>query len=135
MSFVLTKLPTAGGFFSGKYRSANQPDAGRFSDVSNTGKPYRERYFHTPYFKALDLIEPVAQKHGLTLLEIALRWATHHSALNTRAKGGNDGIIIGVSNFEQLESNLNDLEKGPLPEEVVKTLDEAWAIVKPAAPV
>ncbi len=48
--------------------------------------------------------------------------------------GGRDGVIIGVSSFSQLESNLKDLEKGPLPEEVVKTLDEAWLITKPTTP-
>ena len=48
--------------------------------------------------------------------------------------GGRDGVIIGVSSYGQLESNLKDLEKGPLPEEVVKALDEAWLITKPTTP-
>ena len=47
--------------------------------------------------------------------------------------GGQDGIIIGVSSFEQLESNLKDLEKGPLPDEVVQVLDQAWRITKATA--
>ena len=82
----------------------------------------------------MKIIEEAAHQHNLTLLEIALRWVVHHSELNTRVKGGNDGVIIGVSNFEQLESNLADLEKGPLPEEVVKALDEAWLTAKATAP-
>jgi aflatoxin B1 aldehyde reductase len=96
---------------------------------------YRTRYFKNSNFEALRMMEEVAQKHKLTLLEIALRWCVHHSELKTRAKGGNDGVIIGVSSFAQLESNLADLEKGPLPEEVVKALDEAWMIAKATAPV
>lgn len=56
----------------------------------------------------------------------------HHSVL--RIKGGNDGIIIGVSSLDQLNSNLTDLEKGPLPQEVVEKLDEAWDIIKPYCP-
>lgn len=79
-------------------------------------------------------IEDIAQKHNLTLLEIALRWCIHHSELKTRMKGGNDGIIIGVSSFSQLESNITDLEKGPLPEEVVQRLDDAWMLAKASAP-
>lgn len=63
---------------------------------------------------------------------MALRWVVHHSAL--RIKNGRDGVIIGVSSFVQLESNLNDLEKGPLPDEVVKVLDQAWLIAKPTTP-
>ena len=39
--------------------------------------------------------------------------------------------IIGVSSAAQLEQNLKDLEKGPLPEEVLKVLDEAWLVCKP----
>ncbi len=67
------------------------------------------------------------------MLEIALRWCTHHSALKMQ-DGGTDGVIIGVSSLEQLKSNLGDLEKGPLPEEVLKALDEAWLIAKPTTP-
>ena len=48
--------------------------------------------------------------------------------------GRRDGVVIGVSSYEQLESNLKDLEKGPLPEEVIKALDEAWLITKPTTP-
>ena len=94
---------------------------------------YRKRYFKDATFDALRLIEQTAQKHSLTLLEIALRWCVHHSALNMH-NGGRDGVIIGVSSFGQLEGNLKDLEKGPLPDEVVKVLDEAWLITKPTTP-
>jgi len=127
--------PLAGGIFSGKYKTAELPQEGRYSNTSETtGKMYRDRYFKDAIFDALKIIEPVTQKHDLTLLETALRWCVHHSELKTRIKGGNDGVIIGVSSSKQLESNLADLEKGPLPEEVVKILDEAWMITKPTAP-
>jgi aflatoxin B1 aldehyde reductase len=99
------------------------------------GEMYRGRYFKNSTFEALRLVEGVAQKHNLTLLEIALRWCIHHSELKTRIKGGNDGVIVGVSSFSQLEGNLADLEKGPLPDEVVQTLDEAWMVAKATAPV
>lgn len=95
---------------------------------------YRERYFKDVYFTALQLIEPVVTKHNLTLIETALRWVRHHSLLKM-TDGGNDGIIIGVSSLSQLETNLEVLEKGPLPEEVVAVLDEAWnTLFKAQAP-
>ena len=97
------------------------------------GEIYRKRYFKDATFDALRVIEPVAEKHNLSLLEIALRWCVHHSALKM-TDGGRDGVIIGISSFAQLESNLKDLEKGPLPEEVVQTLDQAWLIAKPTTP-
>ena len=96
---------------------------------------YRDRYFQDSMFNALNTIEPVVKQHNLTLLEVALRWCVHHSQLKVFQKdGGNDGIIVGVSSLKQLEGNLTDLEKGPLPDEVVKVLDEAWDAIKYQGP-
>ncbi|OJI96819.1 hypothetical protein ASPVEDRAFT_36205 [Aspergillus versicolor CBS 583.65] len=124
--------PLAGGIFSGKYKTKDIPAEGRYSDKSKSGEMYRKRYFRDATFDALAVIEPVVQKHGLTLPETALRWVHHHSKLNI--DDGRDGIIIGVSSFAQLESNLRDVQKGPLPEEVVEALDNAWLVAKPTAP-
>lgn len=127
---IVVYNPIAGGLFSGKIKSHDVvPESGRFSDVSSAmGSRYRERYFKESTFKALQLVEGVVAKHNLTMIETALRWMVHHSAL--KIKDGNDGIIVGVSSVQQLEDNLTNLEKGPLPEEVVKALDEAWHICK-----
>jgi len=119
--------PLAGGLFSGKYRPNTQPTTGRFSNGAQ-GEQYRNRYFKDQFFAALDVIRPVAEKYNLTLVEVAFRWMMHHSMLDFK-KG--DGVIIGCSSVEQLESNLKDVEKGPLPEEVVVTLDDAWIVCKP----
>jgi len=96
---------------------------------------YRDRYFKEPTFNALRIIEPVVKQHNLTLIETALRWCVHHSKLNMkREEGGNDGIIMGVSSRKQLEQNIVDLEKGPLPQEVVDALDKAWEGIGGTAP-
>lgn len=129
MSIVIYN-PLAGGLFSGKIKSKDiMPTEGRFSDTANSGENYRKRYFKDETFKALQIVEKAAAKHNLTLLEIAFRWVRHHSALKMDGRG-DDGVIIGVSSFEQLKSNLADLEKGPLPQDVVDALDEAWLISK-----
>lgn len=126
---VVVYNPIAGGLFSGKIKSTDMvPAEGRFSDKSHTGKMYRSRYFKENTFRALQIIEGAVEKAGLTMIETALRWTVHHSAL--KVTDGNDGIIIGVSSGAQLEDNLTNLEKGPLPEEVVKALDEAWLVNK-----
>lgn len=130
---IVVYNPLAGGLFSGKYKLDEKPTDGRFSDVSaKVGANYRERYFRNSTFEALSVVQPVVEKAGLTLIETALRWVVHHSLL--RIKDGNDGIIIGVSSLDQLKSNLKDLEKGPLPDEVVEALDRAWLVAKPTAP-
>ncbi|KAH1890150.1 hypothetical protein KXV51_008270 [Aspergillus fumigatus] len=130
---IVVYNPLAGGLFSGKYKTKDIPAEGRYSNQSSTGALYRGRYFKDATFDALRLIEPVAQKHGLTMPEIAFRWIHHHSALNMK-DNGRDGVIIGVSSPAQLENNLKDIQKGPLPQEVVDTLDQAWLILKPTAP-
>ncbi|KAH9886970.1 Aldo/keto reductase [Cubamyces lactineus] len=124
--------PLGGGLFTGRYHSAkDQVEPGsRFDPSRNIGKLYRARYWQEPYFRALEQIDAVAQKHGLTMAEIALRWLSHHSLLK-REHG--DAIIIGASSIKHVEQNLADLEKDPLPEEVLKVLDEAWLSVSPYA--
>ena len=129
---VVVYNAVAGGIFSGKYKTTEIPPEGRFSNNAPVGENYRNRYFKDATFDALRIIEPVVAKHNLTLLETAFRWMVHHSKLNIK-DGGNDGIIIGVSSQQQMEANLRDIDKGPLPEEVVKTLDEAWLVAKPTS--
>ena len=127
---VVVYNPIAGGLFSGKIKSKDMiPESGRFSATSvQQGRNYRNRYFRESVFKAVQTVEQAAEKEGLTMIEMALRWTVHHSGL--RIKDGNDGIIVGVSSVEQLEDNLTNLEKGPLPDDVVRALDEAWKISK-----
>lgn len=65
----------------------------------------------------------------MRLTEVALRWCQHHSVLTPE-----DGVILGASSAGQLEMNMKDSEKGPLPDEVVSALDEAWNGVKAYCP-
>ncbi|KAF4511808.1 hypothetical protein G6O67_001018 [Ophiocordyceps sinensis] len=126
---IVVYNPIAGGLFSGKVRSKDMvPESGRFSDKTPMGGMYRQRYFREGTFRSMQVIEAAVEKHGLSMIETALRWMVHHSKL--QIKEGADGILIGVSSVEQLEDNLENLEKGPLPEDVVRALDEAWMISK-----
>ncbi|BGP12783.1 hypothetical protein JCM10213v2_000700 [Rhodosporidiobolus nylandii] len=123
--------PLGGGFFTGAVsRDADVEKGSRFDPNTSQGQNYRSRYWREEYFSAMDKIKPVAEKHGLALAEIALRWIQHHSLLS-REHG--DNILIGASSLGHLEANLTDMEKGPLPEEVTNVLDEAWEIVKAVA--
>lgn len=126
---IVVYNPIAGGLFSGKIKSKDiKPTEGRFSDKHGMGDNYRNRYFRDSTFRALQTVEAAAEKAGLSVIETALRWTVHHSQL--KIKDGNDGILVGMSSVAQLEDNLNHLEKGPLPDEVVEALDEAWHIAK-----
>lgn len=58
------------------------------------------------------------------MTEIALRWVQHHSVLTP-----SDGVILGASSAAQLEQNCKDSALGPLPDEVISVLDQAYKIV------
>jgi len=132
---VVVYNTVAGGLLSGKHTPDTIPaDRSSFSDKHATGRLYADWYFKPELFRAVSHLSVAAQNHGLTMLEIALRWVVHHSALAFSKDGGNDGVIVGCSGLKQLRGNLEDLEKGPLPGEVVKACDEAWTIAMPAAP-
>ncbi|RAK77033.1 aldo/keto reductase family protein [Aspergillus fijiensis CBS 313.89] len=125
--------PLAGGFLTGRYaRQQTEFEAGsRFDPAIVQGAVARGRYWNDTYFDALESIQEVSGRLGLTVAEVALRWLKYHSEL--RAELG-DAIIVGASSVRHLEENLADLEKEPLPEEVVKVLEEAWGLIRGVAP-
>ena len=87
--------PLGGGFFTGQISRENAVEKGsRFDPDKWQGKMYRAKYFHDEYFQALDLVKPIAEKHGLTMAEVALRWMTHHSMLGRKFP---DAVLIGAS--------------------------------------
>lgn len=125
--------PLAAGFLTGRYsRDQTEFEEGsRFDPKQAVGRMTQGRYFNAKYFDALDIIRPAAEKYGLTIAEVALRWVSHHSVAK---KEHGDAVIVGASSYKHLEENLLDLEKGPLPDDVVEALDKAWLIAKPVAP-
>jgi len=127
--------PLAGGFLTDRYTRESQPgsdiEAGsRFDPNRDQGRNYRVRYWNDAYFDALEILRAAVKKAGISEAEAALRWIANHSLLK-REFG--DAVIIGASSARQLEDNLTNLEKGPLPEEVLKAFDEGWEHVKSVA--
>jgi aflatoxin B1 aldehyde reductase len=125
--------PLAGGFLTGRYTRDQQSfePGSRFDPKIAQGALHRGRYWNEAYFDAMDIVRAASSKHGLTDAEVALRWLEHHSLMK---KELGDAIIVGASSAGHLEGNLADLEKGPLPEEVMDALEQAWLKVKGVAP-
>ncbi|MBW0520449.1 hypothetical protein O181_060164 [Austropuccinia psidii MF-1] len=124
--------PLAGGFFAGKIKKVDDfvEKGGRFDPNHYQGKFYRERYLKDSYFRALESLTDVLKSYPeYDLLSIASIWLQHHSKLQP-----SDGIIFGGSSHDQIEMNLKNFEKGPLPDEIVKSLDSAWQLVKAECP-
>lgn len=125
--------PLAGGFLTGRYSrdQATFEQGSRFDPKHVQGKMHQGRYWNDTYFDAIDSVKAAAEKNGLTVANVALRWLEHHSELK---KERGDAIIVGASSEKHLEENLRDLEEGELPESVVEVMDNAWASVKGVAP-
>ncbi|KZP01193.1 Aldo/keto reductase [Calocera viscosa TUFC12733] len=86
---------------------------------------------HDKYAGLIPHLRPVKEaldKHGIIIPEAAHRWLQHHSALTPQ-----DGVVIGSSSVAQLETNIGYCQKGPLPQDVVAILDEAWKNAKSTA--
>jgi aflatoxin B1 aldehyde reductase len=118
--------PLAGGLMTDKYKDKAIKD-GRFTNRPN----YQKRYWHDSYFDAIDEIKSVGEKYDINITEAAYRWLAYHSMLNPER---GDGIIIGASSSEQLIQNISFVNKGRLPDNVVKAIEDAWTISKVDAP-
>ncbi|KAI5793051.1 NADP-dependent oxidoreductase domain-containing protein [Geopyxis carbonaria] len=133
---IVVYNPIAGGLLTGQYTPASAasatPASGRFSDANPTGGAYRRRYFSAAMFAAVATIQAAAEQHGVGLLEVALRWLVHHSVLRCFGGADGDGVVIGVSSEDQLVQDMDAVEGGPLPEEVVAACEEAWEGVRRA---
>jgi aryl-alcohol dehydrogenase-like predicted oxidoreductase len=69
--------------------------------------------------EAVKKISELGEKYGVSLLSASLRWLAYHSRLES-----SDGIILGAGNWRDLEERVGDIAKGPLPEEMVKTMED-----------
>ena len=123
--------PLAGGVLTSRYHyekddSTIEPMC-RFDPKTAQGRKYRGRFWNDTIFDALDIVRGAAGQYHLTEAECALRWLIHHSKLEQDC---GDAVVIGASNLEHLKENLEDVEKQPLPDEVVVYLDKAWAKTK-----
>ncbi len=120
--------PLAGGILTDKYIAAGwQLQEGRFMNRPN----YQQRYWKKSYFKAVELVNEICSRYGISISEASYRWLTYHSMLK-QERG--DGIIVGVSRLSQLEANRKALEQGSLPNAVADAFEQAWEICRMDAP-
>lgn len=120
--------PLAGGILTGRYQGMEAPVGdGRFAHMPG----YKDRYWKESYFRAMEGILPVCRELKTAPAEAALRWLIFHSRISRRP---DDGVILGASRLEQLESNIRSVQRGPLPEGLVSAFGEAAAVCAQDAP-
>lgn len=120
--------PMAGGLLTGRYGKFEEvPTDGRFTHRPN----YQGRYWKKSYFDAVAVIADAAGKHGITSIEATYRWLAYHSMLNSDR---GDAILIGASKLAHLKQNIEAVNAGSLPEEVIAAFNLAWDISKADSP-
>jgi aryl-alcohol dehydrogenase (NADP+) len=92
---VLPYSPLAGGILTGKYRGGAKPERSRYTLFDTVGARYRKPLV----FEACEAYLGVAERHGLTPVQLALGW------LRTRWYVG--AIILGATSVAQLDENLD----------------------------
>jgi aflatoxin B1 aldehyde reductase len=120
--------PMAGGLLTGRYgKFEDAPTDGRFTHRPN----YQGRYWKKSYFDAVNIIKGAAAKYGINTIEATYRWLAYHSMLNGDR---GDAILIGASKLSHLKQNMETVKEGPLPDDVVKAFENAWAVTKGECP-
>lgn len=108
--------PLAGGLLAKPIAQLKSPEKGtRYDEMKFLG----DIYLTKENVEALEHVQAVCDKEGIPLVEATMRWFMHHSPL-----GGDDFVILGASRESQLEKSLEACEKGPLPETVLKPIEE-----------
>ncbi|KAI0554732.1 Aldo/keto reductase [Xylaria curta] len=121
--------PLAQGMLTSKLTFAENQDQDlkgtRFdTDKNNIYGLNARRWYDKPSFHdAIRKLKSTCDPYGLDTTDAAMRWIVNHSILDG-SKG--DGIIIGPRNQEQCNKYIQGIKGGPLPEELVKTLNGLW---------
>jgi aryl-alcohol dehydrogenase-like predicted oxidoreductase len=117
--------PLGGGLLSGRHSFDSDPAEGRFGN-SRLASMYKERYWNAAIFDAVQQLSAVADKAGIPLTELALRWLVSKPAAGP--------ILLGGSKVEHLRSNIDAFAKGPLDDELVEACDDVGAALRGSMP-
>jgi len=90
--------PIAGGALSGKYANGAKPEGCRWTMQQRNGIFRDTTYSH----QAIAAYQAVADKHGISLVELSLAWVFQFTGVTT--------TIIGATSMEQLKEDIGAYE-------------------------
>ena len=91
---LLAYSPLAGGMLSGKYRGGARPEGARYTRFNTIGTRYQKPLVH----EAVDAFAALAQRRGLTLVELALGYV--------RSRWHVGATIVGATSMAQLQEDV-----------------------------
>ena len=111
---VMTYSPLAGGWLSGRWRKdtgqQTSSRAGRLPDRFDLANPYNQRKLD-----AVEELVQLAEQSGLTLIQLAIGFASSHPAVTSP--------LIGPRTMEQLQTQLTAADV-VLTDDVLDRIDE-----------
>ncbi|MBX2851608.1 MAG: aldo/keto reductase [Phycisphaeraceae bacterium] len=117
---ALELLPTAQSLGMGVMLGSVLQQGGlakRYDDELKTKPPWMSAQRHLQFLALYQLLDDT----GLPLPELAIRFTAAHPAVST--------VLLGTSKASHLEAGVRDLEKGPLPADLVERLNTIAAMV------
>ncbi|WP_313154194.1 aldo/keto reductase [Lacrimispora sp.] len=106
--------PIAGGLLAGKHKPGTPLENTRFSN----SETYYKRYWSDENFAAVDKLTEIASEHGMSLLELSMKWCAGRAKVTS--------VISGVSTLSQIEQNIASLEGPVLNDDVLQACDAVW---------
>jgi aryl-alcohol dehydrogenase-like predicted oxidoreductase len=117
--------PLGGGLLTGKHSFDSAPAGGRFGG-SRVAEMYRQRYWNTAIFEAVEQLSAIAEKAGVPLTELALRWLV--------SKPATGPLLLGGSRVEHLHANIAAVAKGALEQDVIDACDDVGSALRGPMP-
>lgn len=115
--------PLAGGMIARPPQDGAAP--ARF-ETSALAEMYKKRYWTDELVGATAAFARVAREADLPMYELALRWLV--------GRPGVSAVLIGANRTSQLRANIDALEKGPLPADLVDACDAISSPLKGGMP-
>jgi aryl-alcohol dehydrogenase-like predicted oxidoreductase len=106
--------PIAGGLLAGKHKLGKPAENTRFAN----NQMYYNRYWADENFVAVEKLTAIAEKNGMSILQLAMKWCV--------SQPGVTSIISGVSKLSQIEQNIASLEGESLNDDVLAACNEVW---------
>jgi 1-deoxyxylulose-5-phosphate synthase len=99
---VIVYNPLAGGLLTGKHQAGPVPTPGTRFTLGATGELYRERYWHSVQFEAIETLKSYCEQRGWGLATASVAWVLQQPGITS--------AIVGASRPEQLEATLDGAE-------------------------
>jgi aryl-alcohol dehydrogenase-like predicted oxidoreductase len=110
--------PLAGGFLTGKHKAEAEPAAGtRFALGGGAGEIYRQRYWQTAQFAAVEQLKEFFDARDKSLTQVAIAWVLARPEVTSP--------LVGATSPEQLKQSLPAVDL-TLDEEEMDVCNAVW---------